>query len=97
MCWTVQRNLRGGDDRTPAIRICDKHLPLNCSARLPRTLREGTSTYQPEDERHDCYFLHHCDSPFASSTPLQFLANMHRRTIHGEGKPLAKGHTGLSD
>jgi hypothetical protein len=36
-------------------------------------LREGTSTYQPDDERDACYFLHHCDFLFASGAPLQFL------------------------
>jgi hypothetical protein len=73
MSGTIQRNLRCGYDGAPAIRIRDQHQALNCSGWLPCALREGTSTYQPEDERHDCYFLHHCDFLFASGPPLQFL------------------------
>jgi hypothetical protein len=73
MSGTVQHYLRGGNHRAPAIRVRDKHQALNCSGWLPCALREGTSAYQPEDERHDCYFLHHCDFLFASGAPLQFL------------------------
>ena len=52
--WTVQRNLRGGDDRAPAIRILNKDLALNRSGWLPCALREGTNADQPEDKRHNC-------------------------------------------
>jgi hypothetical protein len=73
MSGTVQRNLRGGYDRAPAIRIRDKHQALNRSVCLPSALGEGTSAYQSEGERDACYFLHHCDFLFASGAPSQFL------------------------
>jgi len=78
MCGTVQRNLRGGYDRTPAIRIRDKHQALNCSGWLPCALREGTSPYQPEGERDACYFLHHCHFPFCEWRTVAVHAHMHR-------------------
>jgi hypothetical protein len=67
MCWTVQRNLRGGYDGAPTIRIRDKRPAFNCSGWLPCALRDGTSTYHSKGERDDYCFSHHCDFLFASS------------------------------